>query len=156
MTEILDARTDVGAVTLKVGDLDAMTDYYARGIGLSVLQQEGDRVTLGRLGVPSVVLEHTPLLKHAPSSAAGLFHTAILFDEQSDLASSVYSVARHFPTSFTGSSDHLVSKALYFDDPEGNGVELYWDRPEAEWPRDAEGNLRMVTERLDLQDLLTA
>ena len=144
MTEILDARTDVGAVTLKVGDLDGMTDYYSRGIGLSVLEAEGDRVTLGRLGVPAVVLEHTPLLKHAPSTAAGLFHTAILFDEQSALASSVYSVAQHFPSSFTGSSDHLVSKALYFDDPEGNGVELYWDRPRdsgagrtaaSRWPR---------------------
>ncbi|MEZ0449353.1 VOC family protein [Cellulomonas sp. ICMP 17802] len=148
MSEILDGRTDVGAVTLKVGDLDAMTDYYARGIGLSVLGQEGDRVTLGRQGVPAVVLEHTPLLKHAPSTAAGLFHTAILFDQQADLASSVFSVARHFPASFTGSSDHLVSKALYFDDPEGNGVELYWDRPREQWGWE-NGRVAMATEYLD-------
>jgi catechol 2,3-dioxygenase len=148
MTEILDGRTDVGAVTLKVGDLDAMTDYYARGVGLAVLGQEGDRVTLGRQGVPAVVLEHTPLLKHAPSSAAGLFHTAILFDQQAHLASSVYSVARHFPASFTGSSDHLVSKALYFDDPEGNGVELYWDRPREQWGWE-NGRVAMATEYLD-------
>ena len=125
-----------------------MTDYYARGVGLTVIGQEGDRVTLGRQGVPSVVLEHTPLLKHAPSSAAGLFHTAILFDQQADLASSVFSVARHFPSSFTGSSDHLVSKALYFDDPEGNGVELYWDRPREQWGWE-NGRVAMATEYLD-------
>ena len=148
MTEILDARTDVGAVTLKVGDLDGMTDYYSRGIGLQVLGAEGDRVALGRRGVPAVVLEHTPLLKHAPSSAAGLFHTAILFDQQADLASSVFSVARHFPASFTGSSDHLVSKALYFDDPEGNGVELYWDRDRSAWSW-THGRVEMATLMLD-------
>ena len=148
MSEILDPRTDVGAVTLKVGDLDGMTDYYSRGIGLQVLGAESDRVTLGRQGVPAVVLEHTPLLKHAPASAAGLFHTAILFDQQADLASSVFSVARHFPASITGSSDHLVSKALYFDDPEGNGVELYWDRPREQWGWD-HGRVAMATEYLD-------
>jgi len=146
--DLLGASTDVGPVTLKVGDLDAMTDYYHRGVGLSVLGQQGAVVTLGRHGVPAVVLEHTPLLKHAPMSAAGLFHTAILFDDQADLASSVYSVARHFPRSFTGSSDHSVSKALYFDDPEGNGVELYWDRPRADWRWNG-GDVVMNTRYLD-------
>lgn len=146
--DVLDAATDVGAVTLKVGDLDAMTDYYHRGVGLDVLDQRSTTVTLGRRGVPAVVLEHTPLLKHAPESSAGLFHTAILFEDQSDLAASVYSVARQFPQSFTGSSDHLVSKALYFDDPEGNGVELYWDRPRSTWRRE-DGTLAMATLPLD-------
>jgi len=156
--DILDAATDVGPVTLKVGDLDAMTAYYTGGVGLQVLGQQGDRVTLGRRGVASVVLEHTPLLKHAPATAAGLFHTAILFDDQADLASSVYSVARRFPQSFTGSSDHRVSKALYFDDPEGNGVELYWDRPREQWGWE-NGRVAMATEYLDpnafLQENLT-
>src|SRR5690349_1480856 len=119
--DVLDPHTGVGAVTLKVSRLDSMTDFYTRGVGLAVIDQQGPTVTLGRHGIASVVLEHSPLLKHAPAGAAGLFHTAILFGEQSDLASSVYSVIRNFPRSFTGSSDHLVSKALYFDDPEGNG-----------------------------------
>ncbi|MDM7831050.1 VOC family protein [Cellulomonas edaphi] len=157
-SDILGSATDVGPVTLKVGDLDAMTDYYARGVGLQVLGQEGSVVTLGRGGVASVVLEHSPLLKHASASAAGLFHTAILFEDQADLAASVYSVARRFPRSFTGSSDHAVSKALYFDDPEGNGVELYWDRPREDWQwRD--GRVVMGTQYLDpngfLQESLT-
>src|SRR5690606_40644048 len=73
------------------------------------------------------------LLKHAPATSAGLFHTAILFPTQADLARALYSIATKYPGTFTGSSDHLVSEALYFDDPEGNGVELYWDRPRSEW-----------------------
>src|SRR6478672_6387380 len=146
--DVLDAGSGVGAVTLKVADLDAMTAYYHEGVGLALLDQTGPRVTLGRRGVASVILEHTPLLKHAAANSAGLFHTAILFDDQADLASSVYSVARHFPHSFTGSSDHLVSKALYFDDPEGNGVELYWDRPREQWGWE-HGRVAMATEYLD-------
>jgi catechol 2,3-dioxygenase len=131
--EILDAKTGLGSVTLKVADLDLITRYYADGVGMTVLSHAGDRVVLGRKGVPLLTLEHTPLLRHASETAAGLYHTAILFEEKSELASSVYSVVQRYPNSFTGSSDHLVSNALYFDDPEGNGVELYWDRPRSEW-----------------------
>lgn len=156
--DILSAASGVGPVTLKVAGLDTMTDYYHRGLGLDVLDQSGDRVTLGRPGQPSVILEHTPLLKHAPAGAAGLFHTAIVFDQRSDLAASVYSIARNFQGSFTGSSDHLVSQAMYFDDPEGNGVELYWDRPAVDWTW-TEGRVAMDTLHLDpnafLQEHLT-
>ena len=91
-------------------------------------------VTLGRPAPPpSSILEHSPALAHAPSGSAGLFHTAILFDTQAALAASLYSVARHAPGTFTGSADHLVSQAFYFTDPEGNGVELYWDRDRSDW-----------------------
>ncbi|WGD38577.1 VOC family protein [Lysinibacter sp. HNR] len=149
----------MGAVTLSVGNLDTMIDYYHRGIGLQVLEHGTSSAALGRQGVPSLILEHKPSLKHAPASAAGLFHTAFLFPQQSELASSVFSVARNFDTSFTGSSDHLVSKALYFDDPEGNGVELYWDRPRSEWTWE-NGAIAMATNRLDpnvfLRENLTA
>lgn len=132
-TNLLSTDTSMGAVTLKVRDLDAMTTYYHEGLGLDVLTHTGDRSVLGSAGQPLVILEHSPLLKHAPASAAGLFHTAILYPTQADLARALYSIATKFPGTFTGSSDHLVSEALYFDDPEGNGVELYWDRPRSEW-----------------------
>lgn len=158
MSEQLAADTAMGAVTLNVADPDAMTTYYRDGVGLDVLTQEGPRTVLGRDGLPIVVLEHTPALKHAAPHEAGLFHTAILFDSEEALAAAVYSVAQRYPGTFTGSSDHLVSKAFYFDDPEGNGVELYWDRDRSEWSW-THGTIEMGTIFLDpnrfLQEHLT-
>jgi catechol 2,3-dioxygenase len=148
MTDLLAADTAMGAVTLNVADLDAMTAYYRDAIGLDVLSADGPRVVLGRGSRAVVTLEHTPELKHAAPNQAGLFHTAILFDTQEALAAAVYSVAQKHPTTFTGSSDHLVSKAFYFDDPEGNGVELYWDRDRSEWSW-AHGTIEMGTIFLD-------
>jgi catechol 2,3-dioxygenase len=153
MTDLLAADTAMGPVTLNVADPDAMTAYYRDAVGLDVLSQEGPRTTLGRAspgggGTPVITLEHTPGLRHAGPNEAGLFHTAILFDTQEALAAAVYSVARAHPGRFTGSSDHLVSKAFYFDDPEGNGVELYWDRDRSEWSW-AHGSIEMGTIFLD-------
>jgi catechol 2,3-dioxygenase len=148
----------MGAVTLNVADLDGMTAYYRDAVGPTVLSAEGPRVTLGRSGRAVIVLEQSAELKHAAPSEAGLFHTAILFDTEADLAASVYSVARRHPQSFTGSSDHLVSKAFYFDDPEGNGVELYWDRDRTQWSW-VHGQIEMSTLYLEpnrfLQEHLT-
>ncbi|MFI6423747.1 VOC family protein [Promicromonospora sp. NPDC050880] len=144
----LAADTSMGAVTLNVADLDGMTAYYRDGVGLTVLEQTGPRVVLGRPGRAVVVLVHTPALRHASPHDAGLFHTAILFDSEAALAAAVYSVARLRPGSFTGSSDHLVSKAFYFDDPEGNGVELYWDRDRTQWSW-VHGQVEMGTIFLD-------
>ena len=146
--EQLAADTAMGAVTLNVADLDAMTAYYRDAIGLDVLDQQGPRTVLGRAGRPVVVLEHTAGLPHAAPHEAGLFHTAILFDTEEALAAAVYSVAQKHPGTFTGSSDHLVSKAFYFDDPEHNGVELYWDRDRTEWSW-THGTLEMGTLYLD-------
>ena len=146
--DTLAAATTMGEVTLKVADLDRMIAYYADAVGLQLLAQEGERAVLGRPGVPSLALERDGALRHAPAGAAGLYHTAFLFGAEADLASAVYSVARAHPASFTGSSDHLVSKALYFDDPEGNGVELYWDRPRAAWDWDG-GRVRIGSVWLD-------
>lgn len=138
----------MGAVTLDVADLDAMTRYYTEGVGLDVIATAPGEVTVGRGSVASLVLRHASSLRHASRSAAGLYHTAVLFDSRAALAAAVYSVATRYPASFTGSSDHLVSQAFYFDDPEGNGVELYWDRPRKGWQWDG-GTVRMGTERLD-------
>ena len=158
MSEKLAADTAMGAVTLRVGNLDAMTAYYRDAIALQVLGTEADTVTLGRGATPVVILEHAPELKHASPRDAGLFHTAILFESEEALAASVYSVAQKYPNTFTGSSDHLVSKAFYFTDPEGNGVELYWDRDRIQWSW-VHGGIEMSTLYLDpnafLQENLT-
>jgi catechol 2,3-dioxygenase len=165
MIEQFAADTAMGAVTLNVADLDAMTAYYRDGAGLEVLSADGARVVLGRKAATAhalsreiVILVQTPELRHAGPHEAGLFHTAILFDTEAALAAAVYSVARMRPGSFTGSSDHLVSKAFYFDDPEGNGVELYWDRDRSTWSW-THGQIEMSTLFLDpnafLQEHLT-
>ena len=145
---LLAADTAMGPVTLNVGDLDAMTAYYRDAVALEVMDAAGDTVTLGRGTTPVVILKHTPALKHASGRDAGLFHTAILFETEEALAASVYSVAHKYPASFTGSSDHLVSKAFYFTDPEGNGVELYWDRERSAWSW-VHGSIEMSTLYLD-------
>lgn len=154
----LAADTAMGAVTLHVADLDAMTAYYRDAVGLQVIDAAGPRVTLGRGEREVVVLEHSPDLRHATPGQAGLYHTAILFDTRAALAAAVYSVAQRHPGTFTGSSDHLVSQAFYFDDPEGNGVELYWDRDRTEWSW-THGTVEMGTVFLDpnrfLQEHLT-
>ncbi|MBT1606651.1 VOC family protein [Curtobacterium flaccumfaciens] len=131
--ELLAADTGMGAVTLRVADLDAMIRYYRDGVRLSLLSHTGGVAVLGRGSTPIVVLEHAPAMRHAAPREAGLFHTAILFDTRADLAAALYSVATQYPAGFTGSADHLVSNAFYFTDPEGNGVELYWDRDRTEW-----------------------
>lgn len=153
MTELLSPDTAMGAVTLRVADLDALTAYYRDAVTLDLLAAEGSRVTLGRNALPIVILEHAPELRHASAREAGLFHTAILFDSEETLAAAVYSVARRAPGTFTGSADHLVSKAFYFTDPEGNGVELYWDRDRTQWSW-THGQVEMATLRLDPDDFL--
>ena len=147
-TNLLAADTSMGPVTLRVGNLDAMTAYYRDAVVLRVLDETADTVVLGRGTTPVVILKHAPELKHASPRDAGLFHTAILFDTEEALAASVYSVAQKYPNTFTGSSDHLVSKAFYFSDPEGNGVELYWDRERSSWSW-THGTIEMGTIYLD-------
>lgn len=149
----LAADTAMGAVTLLVGDLDAMTRYYRDVVTLDVLSADGSTVTLGRAGRPIVVLRHEPSLRSATPGSAGLFHTAILFETQAALAAALYSVARHAPGTFTGSADHLVSQAFYFTDPEGNGIELYWDRARTSWSW-VHGQIEMATLWLDPQEFL--
>jgi len=156
--DLLAPDTTMGAVTLRVADLDGMVAYYRDAVTLDVLSQDGSVAVLGRGGTAAVILQHAPELRHAGPRAAGLFHTAILFESEAALAAAVYSVATRHPGSFTGSSDHLVSKAFYFDDPEHNGVELYWDRDRTQWSW-VHGRIEMGTAFLDpntfLQEHLT-
>jgi len=163
-TDILAPDTAMEAVTLYVRDLDVMTSYYRDVVALDVLdtaapiEHQGPAraatVTLGRAGVPVVVLRHTPDLPPPARGEAGLFHTAILFDTRAALAAAVASVARRAPGTFTGSADHLVSEAFYFTDPEGNGIELYWDRSRELWQHEG-GRIKMDSLRLDPNAFLT-
>lgn len=131
--DLLAADTAMGPVTLLVGDLDGVTAFYRNGVGLDLLSEEGATRTLGRAGVPVMILTHAPELMLPRPGGAGLFHTAIVFETREALAAAVYSVATAYPGLYSGSADHLVSQAFYFVDPEGNGVELYWDRPRDQW-----------------------
>lgn len=89
----------------------------------------------------------------APANSCGLYHTAILYPTRKDLAVALKRLTDAKYT-LSGASDHGVSEAIYLDDPDGNGVELYWDKPKEEWPVDDDGNLNMITHRLDLDGLL--
>jgi catechol 2,3-dioxygenase len=144
----LPSTLSMGAVTLRVSDMDKVVAFYRDGVGLAVLADSGNSVVLGRDWAAALIVEHEPQLRHASDNEAGLFHSAFLFDTQAELASAVASLAQKYPTSFTGSADHLVSEAFYFDDPEGNGVELYFDRARTEWSW-ADGHIAMDTLPLD-------
>ena len=153
-SQLLPADTHMGAVTLWVADLDTMIRYYREGVGLQLLSHVGNRAVLGFKDIEILILEHKPMMKHASPHEAGLFHTAILFPSQAALAKAVASVARQYPGNFTGSADHLVIKAFYFNDPEGNGVELYWDRDRSEWSW-VHGSIEMDTIFLDPNQFLS-
>ena len=146
--DLLAADTGMGAVTLRVGNLDAMIAYYRDVVTLELQSHDGPVAVLGRGQIPLVILQHAPELAAAEPRSAGLYHSAILFDTQADLAAAVYSIGTKSPGTFTGSADHLVSQAFYFTDPEGNGIELYWDRDRALWSW-THGQVEMASLYLD-------
>jgi catechol 2,3-dioxygenase len=154
---ILNASTSMGAVTLRVGDLEGMSAYYANAFAMAPLEEQsrGREVhrVLGRGTTPLVRLIHTPDLPGVDPRQSGLFHTAFLFDDKASLAATVLRAAQDPRSRFVGSSDHLVSEAFYFTDPEGNGVELYTDRDRSTWIHDGE-QIRMATNYLDPNEYL--
>ncbi|MDQ0276803.1 catechol 2,3-dioxygenase [Arthrobacter silviterrae] len=131
--DLLSADLHMGTVMLKVGDMRLMGDYYQKALGLDVVAEADGGQYLGRGSVPLVHLQPAGGLHIPGRGEAGLFHTALLFQDQASLAATVASAAQYDPQLFAGSADHLVSEAFYFTDPEGNGIELYWDRPRTEW-----------------------
>ena len=142
----------IGAVRLRVADVDRARAYYERAIGLRELDRDGDVVRFGA-DTPLVELVGDADAPPRPPRATGLFHFAILVPSRADLARAVQRVV-DAGARFTGASDHFVSEALYLNDPEGNGIEIYRDRPREEWPRDADGSITMMTAPLDLRALL--
>jgi catechol 2,3-dioxygenase len=149
---ILDPGTAMGAVTLRVRDLEVMSGYYANAFAMEPLVENARgtevRRVLGRGRTPLVRLVHAPRLPDSDPRQAGLFHTAFLFDDAPSLAATAYRASRHPSSRFVGPSDHHVSEAFYFTDPEGNGVELYTDRDRSLWQHQG-GQIRITTEYLD-------
>lgn len=144
----LSDELSMNAVQLKVGDMKLMSEYYQKALGLEILAESAEGTMLGRGTSELVNLRSAKGLQIPARSEAGLFHTALLFENQADLAATVYSAARFDQQRFVGSSDHLVSEAFYFTDPEGNGIELYWDRPRDAWTWN-DGQVAMDTLHLD-------
>jgi catechol 2,3-dioxygenase len=151
--------TRIGHVHLKVADLQRALDFYCGVLGFELTQRYGPQAAFISAGGYH---HHIGLNtwesqggSPPPPGTTGLYHVAILYPTRAALADALRRlVAAKIP--LEGASDHGVSEALYLSDPDGNGVELYWDRPQEQWPRDAKGGLAMVTRRLNLEDLLRA
>ena len=157
MSYTIPSQTRIGHVHLKVSDLQKSLSFYRDLLGFEITTWYGDKAAfLSAGGYHHHIGLNTWFSKNGPhpaGNATGLFHTAILYPTRKDLAMALGRLLdANYP--LTGASDHGVSEALYLDDPDGNGVELYWDRPRDSWPQDPDGNLVMVTEALDLKDLL--
>ena len=149
MAATLPDETRMGAVTLGVADLDRSIAYYRDVLGLQVHGQQDGVARLGAGGEDLVVLHHEPGAVPFPArGATGLYHLALLLPTRPALARFLLQLARD-QTPVAGLSDHLVSEAIYLTDPDGNGIEVYADKPRAGWPRDASGTLRMDTLPLD-------
>ena len=142
-------------VTLSVADLDRSLDYYENAIGLRLNERANGGARLGAGGRDLLVLEEQPGARPGRGTNTGLFHFALLLPERGDLAAWLAHAASS-GVRLTGASDHYVSEALYLRDPDGHGIEIYRDRPRDTWTSTDDGSLRMGTEALDLDDLMTA
>lgn len=153
----IDARTRVGHVHLKVADLDRALAFWSDVLGFELVQRLGDQAAFVSAGGYH---HHIGLNtwesrggSPPPRGTTGLYHVAILYPTRAALGDALRRLAQA-GVAIDGASDHGVSEAIYLHDPDHNGIELYRDRPESEWPRDAEGRLAMVSRPLDLDALL--
>lgn len=142
------APIHIGAVGMIVRDLNRLTAYYRDMLGLTVQEQTRQVATLGVDGVTLLELTHKPDFMPDDPGEAGLYHTAFLMPTRADLARWILHVAKN-RVPITGASDHDVSEAIYLDDPEGNGVEVYFDRPREKWRRDG----KLIFQKTDPLDV---
>ena len=153
----IDAETRIGHVHLKVAQLDRSLDFYCGLLGFELMQMYGsDAAFISAGGYHHHIGLNTWHSLHSPPAeeqAVGLYHTAILYPTRKDLAV-IHKRLKDAHYHFIGASDHGVSEALYLNDPDQNGVELYCDRPEDQWPKKKDGSLEMFSIALDLDDLL--
>ena len=150
-------QTRIGHVHLKVADIQRSLDFYCTLLGFELTTNYGSQAAFISAGGYhhhiGLNTWHSKGLSPAPVNSVGLYHTAILYPTRKDLAiicDRLYQA--RYP--LTGASDHGVSEALYLDDPDGNGVELYWDKPIDQWPHKPDGSLHMFTKPLNMEDLL--
>lgn len=153
------AGTRIGHVHLKVSNIQRALDFYVGVLGFELQQFYGKQAAFISAGgyhhhIGLNTWESEGGQPPAPGTT-GLYHVAILYPARADLADALKRLAAN-GIQLDGASDHGVSEALYLRDPDQNGIELYWDKPETEWPRNADGSLAMVTRRLDLNDLIKA
>lgn len=150
-------NTRIGHVHLKVADLQRSLNFYCGLLGFDLITMYGeDAAFISAGGYHHHIGLNTWYSKNAPpasKNAPGLFHTAILYPTRKDLA---FILKRLMDAKYplTGAADHGVSEALYLDDPDGNGVELYWDRPKEQWPQKPDGSVEMYTHPLNIEGLM--
>ncbi|MBS1496812.1 MAG: VOC family protein [Bacteroidetes bacterium] len=151
------AQTKIGHVHLKVADLQRSLDFYCNLLGFEITTMYGSQAAFISAGGYhhhiGLNTWYSKGAEPAPLHSAGLFHTAILYPTRKELAI-IYQRILNAGYPFTGYADHAVSEALYLNDPDNNGVELYWDRPKNKWKYNKDGSIVMYTQSLDLDDLL--
>ncbi len=155
----IDPRVNVGHIHLKVSNLERAIDFYSGVLGFELTQRFGPGAAFlsaggyhHHIGLNTWESAGAPA---PPPNTTGLYHVAFLYPTRRELADALQRVL-NAGIQLDGAADHGVSEALYLRDPDNNGVELYWDRPKSEWPRDANGTLSMYTHPLDLQGLMAA
>ena len=151
------AQTRIGHVHLKVADLERSMKFYCELLGFELITMYGTQAAFVSAGGYhhhiGLNTWHSKGSPPAAENSIGLYHTAILYPTRRDLAVIFRRLLEaNYP--LTGASDHGVSEAIYLDDPDGNGVELYWDRPRELWPKNAEGGIEMYTRALDINGLM--
>lgn len=147
-------QTEIGLVQLKISNMETSLRFYQEVIGLKLIRREGAIAELSVDGVnPLLILEENPLFqKQRSRRTSGLYHFAILLPDRQSLGIALRNLIRHqIPV---GQGDHLVSEALYLDDPDGNGIEIYADRPRDTWKRDEHGGIIMTTDPVDVSGLM--
>jgi catechol 2,3-dioxygenase len=157
MSYLVPENTRIGHIHLKVSDIARALVFYHDLLGFEITQRYGSSAVFISAGGYhhhiGLNTWHSKNAAPAPVQSCGLYHTAILYPTRKDLAVILKRLLEaKYP--LTGASDQGVSEAIYLNDPDGNGVELYWDKPKEQWPFDPEGNLQMVTEALDVHALL--
>ncbi len=158
MSYTVPANTRIGHIHLKVSDLDRALAFYKDLLGFEITKRYGTAaVFISAGGYHHHIGLNTWHSKNAPPApvrSCGLYHTAVVYPQRKDLVVILKRLSdARYPLS--GASDHGVSEAIYLNDPDGNGVELYWDKPKDQWPLDAEDNIQMVTDALDIESLLS-